>query len=146
MQTLKPSQSWAIAQPTAPLAAQQDQDVSDAERVAPRVPQPISVIIPTLNEAANIAQILVRLNRTLTEAAILYEVIVVDDHSTDNTVLIAEAIARGWSLPVRVLTKQGQPGFGAGQVDPGPLAGPVSVPDRGQNAECHRVRPKVVHV
>ena len=110
MQTLKPSQSWAIAQPTAPLAAQQDQDASDAERVAPRVPQPISVIIPTLNEAANIAQILVRLGRTLTEAAILYEVIVVDDHSTDNTVLIAEAIARGWGLPVRVLTKQGQPG------------------------------------
>src|SRR5262249_33563533 len=39
-----------------------------------------------------------------------YEVIVVDDHSTDSTVSIVESLAKQRSLPVRVLTKQGRPG------------------------------------
>ena len=74
------------------------------------VPESISVIIPTLNESANIAQILLLLNQTLTQAAIPYEVIVVDDHSTDDTVLIAERTAQEQILPVRVLMKRGHVG------------------------------------
>src|SRR5258708_2189093 len=70
----------------------------------------ISVVIPTLNEAANIGHLLVRLHQVLTEAAISYEVIVVDDHSMDDTIAVARAIAKDKGLPVQVLIKQGLPG------------------------------------
>jgi dolichol-phosphate mannosyltransferase len=72
--------------------------------------QPISVIIPTLNESANIANLLIRLDRTLTQADIPYEAIVVDDHSTDDTIAVAEAVAIDKILSVRILPKQGRRG------------------------------------
>ena len=73
-------------------------------------PQPTSVIIPALNEAENIAQLLLRLHQTMTSAAIPYEAIVVDDRSSDATAAVVEATARDYNLPVRALTKQGPPG------------------------------------
>ncbi len=82
----------------------------NAHNISRFAPELISVIIPTLNEVANIAQLLTRLDRILTNAAIPYEVIVVDDHSTDGTTAAAEAITIEKELPVRILTKQGQPG------------------------------------
>jgi dolichol-phosphate mannosyltransferase len=72
--------------------------------------QCISIIIPTLNEADNIAELITRLDQLLTQEAITYEVIIVDDHSTDNTVAIAEAVIKDHALPARVLMKQGSPG------------------------------------
>jgi dolichol-phosphate mannosyltransferase len=76
----------------------------------PALSEPISIIIPTLNEAANIAHLLIRLHQALTDAMIPYEAIIVDDHSTDNTISVAHAVARDNYLPVRILTKKGQPG------------------------------------
>ncbi|WP_201361874.1 glycosyltransferase [Dictyobacter formicarum] len=70
----------------------------------------ISIVIPTLNEAENIGHLLTRLHQALTEAAISYEVIVVDDHSNDDTVAVARAIAKEKNLPVQILTKKGLPG------------------------------------
>ena len=72
--------------------------------------QPVSVIIPTLNESVNIANLLLRLDQTLTQADIPYEAIVVDDHSTDGTIAVATDIAKDKVLPVRILTKQGRVG------------------------------------
>src|SRR5579875_1612479 len=72
--------------------------------------EPISVVIPTLNDVANISELLVRLHAALMKAGIPYEAIVVDDHSTDGTRIAAEAIARFYHLPVRVLIKRGRPG------------------------------------
>lgn len=54
--------------------------------------------------------LLIRLDQTLAQAGITYEAIVVDDHSTDDTIAAAEAIARERNLPVRILIKQGRPG------------------------------------
>src|SRR5947207_840172 len=72
--------------------------------------QPISVIIPTLNEGANIANLLIRLDQTLARGQIDYEAIVVDDHSTDDTIAATESVAKNRNLPVRILIKHGQPG------------------------------------
>lgn len=73
-------------------------------------PQSMSVIIPTLNESASIASLLLRLDRTLMQAQLPYEAIVVDDHSTDNTFAIVEALSENKNLPIRILRKQGHPG------------------------------------
>ena len=85
---------------------------SITERIAPRslTCGPISVVIPTLNEVANITILLVQLDQTLTRAGVSYEAIVVDDHSTDGTAESAEALVKKENLPVRILTKQGQRG------------------------------------
>ncbi len=72
--------------------------------------QPISIVIPTLNEAPNIKSLLMRLHRACVAADLEYEAIVVDDHSTDNTVAIARAVSARQHLPVRVMLKQGKPG------------------------------------
>lgn len=43
--------------------------------------QPISIVIPTLNEAPNIEALLTRLHAACVEADLEYEAIVVDDRS-----------------------------------------------------------------
>jgi cellulose synthase/poly-beta-1,6-N-acetylglucosamine synthase-like glycosyltransferase len=70
----------------------------------------ISIVIPTLNEADNIAPLLRRIDRTLRGEGYAYEVIIVDDHSTDATVANARELVERLHLPVRVLKKQGKPG------------------------------------
>jgi glycosyltransferase involved in cell wall biosynthesis len=55
--------------------------------VTPRRPRPrLSVVIPAINEAANIGQVL----RTLPDD--VFEVVLVDGHSTDDTVKAARAV------------------------------------------------------
>lgn len=51
----------------------------------------LSVIIPAYNEEASIAQTIVRLRRVLDAAATVYEIIVIDDGSSDHTAQAAEA-------------------------------------------------------
>ena len=46
----------------------------------------VSVIIPTLNEEASIVQVI----RTVQQCRLVHEIIVVDDHSFDNTVMLAK--------------------------------------------------------
>jgi glycosyltransferase involved in cell wall biosynthesis len=70
--------------------------------------QPISVIVPTLNEADNLNLLFSRIDKALSSAAIPYEVIIIDDHSTDATVQIALQAADRYD--VKVMTKRGQPG------------------------------------
>jgi len=50
----------------------------------------VSVVIPAYNEEKNIENILSRTNKTMETMGIPYEIIVVDDGSTDKTRLLAE--------------------------------------------------------
>jgi dolichol-phosphate mannosyltransferase len=97
---------------TFPVKAHISNNSSIEENIAPRplISDPISVVIPTLNEVANITILPVQLDRILTQAGISYEAIVVDDHSTDGTVASAQALIQKENLPVRILIKQGRPG------------------------------------
>lgn len=52
----------------------------------------VSVIIPTYNESANIEELILRINKTLDEAKINGEIIVVDDNSPDGTGLKVEKL------------------------------------------------------
>lgn len=71
-------------------------------------PQALSIIVPTLNEADNIDDLAKRIDAPLKRAGVEYEIIVVDDHSTDQTVSKIRGLARFY--PIRVMLKNGRPG------------------------------------
>jgi len=80
----------------------------------------ISVVIPTYNEAAVIAETLRRACRALEAASEPFELIVVDDSSTDGTAELAESLAP--QFPVRVLRRPGRLGLATAVVDGWKLA------------------------
>jgi putative flippase GtrA len=70
----------------------------------------VSIIIPVLNEEAAIGRLLRRVSNAMHEYELLYEVIVIDDHSKDGTVALTTQVSEAYQLPVRVIAKQGNPG------------------------------------
>lgn len=68
----------------------------------------LSVIVPTLNEEGNVNDLILRLDRAISGEKIPYEVIVVDDHSTDATRDILTQLAD--RFPLRGYLKQGPRG------------------------------------
>jgi cellulose synthase/poly-beta-1,6-N-acetylglucosamine synthase-like glycosyltransferase len=117
--------------------------------------QPISVVIPTLNEAPNIEALLLRLHRACVAADLEYEAIIVDDHSLDKTVATARAVVRNHHLPVRVVLKEGQPGkaqsliegFALAQYDVlGMLDGDLQYPPEAIPAMVHLIGPAAIVV
>ena len=71
----------------------------------------MSVVIPARNEAGNIGGFVERLRVRFDRAAIDYEIVVVDDGSTDGTAAEARAAGRGGPR-VRVVSNTGRHGFG----------------------------------
>jgi len=71
----------------------------------------LSVVIPARNEAANIGPTLEGLRGALGRAGIPYELLLVDDGSTDATVATVEAL-RAADPGVRVVQNPGPHGFG----------------------------------
>ncbi len=68
----------------------------------------VSVVIPTFNEEGNIEELVAKLNSSLLADGITYEVIFVDDHSTDNTQKKITALSTIY--PVRLVEKKGTKG------------------------------------
>ena len=71
----------------------------------------LSLVIPARNEAGNIGATLGALRHCLTDAAIDYEVVVVDDGSADATADEVGAHCRA-DPRIRLLTNPGRHGFG----------------------------------
>ncbi|MCX8153270.1 MAG: glycosyltransferase family 2 protein [Candidatus Bathyarchaeota archaeon] len=67
----------------------------------------ISVVIPVFNEAPTIGNIIERLNCVMQETGLQYELIVVDDCSTDNSV----EIAKRYGVKLFILKKHAGKGF-----------------------------------
>ncbi len=68
----------------------------------------ISVLVPTLNEEGNVADLVRRLDVSFRAADIEYEVIFIDDHSTDGTRAEVEKLSH--SYPVSFHLKKGKRG------------------------------------
>src|ERR1700735_2648442 len=101
----------------------QEMDVSARALAVPEIvtetgPALLSVVIPTFNEAANVREIVARLDRTL--AGIAWEAIFVDDNSPDGTAAAAKAVAES-DARVRCLKRLGRRGL-AGACIEGMLA------------------------
>ncbi len=71
--------------------------------------EPVSIVIPVYNEKESILELLEGVNRSMEESGIPYEVIVVNDASTDRT---AE-IVRGSKLRVELIEHLRNRGYGA---------------------------------
>jgi dolichol-phosphate mannosyltransferase len=82
-----------------------------------RVRHKLAVVIPTLNEAANIPELITRVRAALDPVTIDYELVVVDDDSTDGTGDVVRRIAEEDSR-IRLLVRRGQRGL-AGAVTHG---------------------------
>jgi glycosyltransferase involved in cell wall biosynthesis len=70
--------------------------------------QALSVIVPTLNEAENLPLLFKRIDATLRSAGIPYEIVIIDDHSTDTTLRVAKKAQA--TYPIRIATKIGKRG------------------------------------
>lgn len=68
------------------------------------MPKEVSIVIPVLNEEGNIRPLLARIDQSLWMAGINYELIFVDDNSTDQTREIIRSLAKHY--PITLLTKR----------------------------------------
>ncbi|HSX09995.1 MAG TPA: glycosyltransferase [Candidatus Saccharimonadales bacterium] len=68
----------------------------------------VSVIIPARNEEGTIVQLIRRIDSALTSENITYEIIIIDDHSTDKTFSSAKKFSKNY--PVFVHKKKGMTG------------------------------------
>ncbi|HUC20500.1 MAG TPA: glycosyltransferase family 2 protein, partial [Candidatus Polarisedimenticolaceae bacterium] len=71
--------------------------------------QSLSIVIPTLNEADNIKALIGRIDTALYQK-IRYELIFIDDHSTDSTVTSIREIAKDSPSAISVHLKRGMRG------------------------------------
>lgn len=69
----------------------------------------LSIVMPARNEADSIARVVDELATVLEREGVPYEILVVDDHSTDDTKVTIEALNRPG---VRCLSSANPPGFG----------------------------------
>jgi cellulose synthase/poly-beta-1,6-N-acetylglucosamine synthase-like glycosyltransferase/glycosyltransferase involved in cell wall biosynthesis/O-antigen/teichoic acid export membrane protein len=70
----------------------------------------LSIIVPTYNEAANMDTLITRVAQALSTTRVKYEIIIIDDHSTDKTKQRASALSNRY--PVHVYSKKGKRGKG----------------------------------
>jgi len=74
----------------------------------------LAIIIPTLNERENIGEMIERIQATL--KAMKYEIVVVDDNSSDGTADLAEQYAAKYDN-IKVLRRQGKLGLASAVLD-----------------------------
>jgi len=82
------------------------------ERPATRV-DALSVVLPAYNEEPNIRAVVEDALAALPKVSTEFEVIIVDDGSTDTTIQVAEELIREYSPQVRLLRHRVHSGYGA---------------------------------
>jgi dolichol-phosphate mannosyltransferase len=85
-----------LAQATTQEEDQSVSDYDDAPLAEVRVRTPITVIIPTYQEAENIPLILDRLSRLRAQQGLELQVLIMDDNSDDGTEAVVERLGLSW--------------------------------------------------
>jgi len=76
-----------------------------------------SVILPTYNERENLPIIFYLLHKTFTEHSLLFEVVIVDDSSPDNTLEVAQKLQSVYGKDmVQIISRKGKLGLGTAYV------------------------------
>ena len=70
----------------------------------------ISIVIPVRNEEKNIERLVKKIDTNLINAHLSYEIIIVDDNSSDSTASISKGLSK--VFPVRYFLKKGKAGKG----------------------------------
>lgn len=85
--------------------------VPNSPRIVPVQPgrSPVSIVVPTFREAANLKPLVERAFSALRSAGIEGELIVVDDDSRDGTEQIIESLREAY--PVRLIVRRGERGL-----------------------------------
>jgi glycosyltransferase involved in cell wall biosynthesis len=78
--------------------------------VTPRLS--VSAFFPCFNDGGTIASLVALANETLQEITSDYEIIVVDDGSTDHSVAVLEELLKSGSVPLRVVRHRCNLGYG----------------------------------
>jgi glycosyltransferase involved in cell wall biosynthesis len=73
----------------------------------------LTLVMPAHNERENLAWLLPHVNRVLPGIAVRFDVVVVDDGSTDGTGEAAEELARALRMDLRVIRHAAKQGYGA---------------------------------
>lgn len=72
----------------------------------------LSIIIPARNESENITTTVTNLTRTLDSHSIRYEILIIDDGSSDNTYILSTSLCANLGPHIRVFRNVGLNGFG----------------------------------
>jgi len=70
-----------------------------------KIGQKISIVIPTLNEEGNILPLIKRIDAILASQKVVYEIIIVDDNSTDSTKSLVTSVLNKY--PIKLFLKKG---------------------------------------
>mmetsp|Transcript_9934 Transcript_9934/g.9660 ORF Transcript_9934/g.9660 Transcript_9934/m.9660 type:complete len:237 (+) Transcript_9934:211-921(+) len=77
-----------------------------------------SVILPTYNERRNLPLMISMLNKSFTECALDYEIVIVEDSSPDGTLEIAEEMKKLYGeSKIIILSRAGKLGLGSAYMD-----------------------------
>src|ERR1700690_3771790 len=68
----------------------------------------IDIVVPVLNEAQNLPELVKRISSCLKKSHISYGILLIDDHSQDNTKAVFRKLAINY--PIRYLLKNGKQG------------------------------------
>jgi len=68
-------------------------------------------VVPTYNEAENVGILLDRVRRAIGGSGIEYEVVVVDDSSSDGTAEVARRVSEELGVPLRLVVRRGERGL-----------------------------------
>lgn len=68
----------------------------------------VTIVVPTLNEADNVAPLTKRIDATMKQSGMPYSILFIDDHSSDGTTDKIDSLAK--YFPVSYQTKQGDRG------------------------------------
>ena len=75
----------------------------------------ISIVVPTYNERKNLEELVERISKTLNNASLSFELIIIDDNSPDGTGELAEGFKKKFNIAV--LHRKGKKGLASAVLD-----------------------------